>query len=306
MHIDPKRLSHLLAVHREGGIIAAADTLGLTPSAVSQQIRRLEDEVGLALLERTPTGAMLTPAGRILAQGAERIENDLNDIARDLRPITGQVTGVVGIGAFQTVIRNVLLPLIYDLERDLPGVEIHLSETAGTRSMAELRSGRIDLLMLERDTSPGVTPRGYVDVAFIDEPWVLVSPESAPKVGSERDLADVQWLRVAPETIGYHTMARIVSTLPHPRWVPYSYINYEAAHALIRAGKGSTVLPSMAVRGISTEGMRITHLPGLGYRRILVRHRRGEDAPSLATGQVLSALFQWVAEHHDDWRDPHS
>lgn len=61
MRIDPRRLSHLLAVHREGGIVAAADVLGLTPSAVSQQIRRLEEEVGLTLLDRAPTGAMLTP-----------------------------------------------------------------------------------------------------------------------------------------------------------------------------------------------------------------------------------------------------
>ena len=302
MRIDPRRLSHLLAVHREGGIVAAADVLGLTPSAVSQQIRRLEEEVGLTLLDRAPTGAMLTPAGRILVQGAERIENDLNEIARDLRPITGQVTGVVGIGGFQTVIRNVLLPLSSTLERDVPGVEIHINEVDEPRGMADLRAGRIDLLMLERDTAPGIAPKGFVDTSFIDEPWVLVSPESAPKVGSERDLADVEWLRVHPETIGYHTMERISSALRHPKWVPYSYINYEAAHALVRAGKGSTILPSMAVRGINLDGMRVTTLPGLGYRRILVRHRKGEDAISTATGQVLTGLFSWVAEHHGDWR----
>lgn len=66
MHIDPRRLAYLLAVHRQGGIVAAADVLALTPSAVSQQIRRLEEEVGLDLVDRSPTGAALTPAGRIL------------------------------------------------------------------------------------------------------------------------------------------------------------------------------------------------------------------------------------------------
>lgn len=304
MRIDPRRLAHLLAVHREGGIVAAADVLGLTPSAVSQQVKRLEDEVGLVLLDRTPSGAILTPAGRILVAGAERIENDLDEIARDLRPITGQVTGVVGIGGFQSVIRNVLLPLGAELEKDLPGVELHIDETDEADGMADLRSGRTDLLMLERDTAPGPAPRGFVDVACIDEPWVLVSPESAPRVGSERDLAEVEWLRVNRATVGYHTMERIVAALPHPRWVPYSYINYEAAHAFVRMGKGSTIMPSMAVRGISTEGMRITTLPGLGYRRILVRHRLGEDDVQTATGQVLAALFQWIADHHDQWRDP--
>lgn len=301
MHIDPRRLAYLLAVHRQGGIVAAADVLGLTPSAVSQQIRRLEEEVGLDLVDRSPTGAALTPAGRILVAGAERIENDLNDIARSLRPIAGQITGIVGIGAFHTVIRTVLLPLIGELERDLPGIEVHLDETDEPHGMGALRAGRIDLLMLERDTTPEPAPRGFTDAPFIDEPWVLVSPEGAPRVGSERDLADVDWLRVHPDTIGSHTLARIVATLPHPSWVPYSYINYEAAHALVRAGKGSTILPAMAVRGISLDGMRITHLPGLGFRRILVRYRTGEDDASTATGQILAALFQWVADHHGEW-----
>lgn len=303
MRIDPRRLPHLLAVHREGGIVAAADSLDLTPSAVSQQIRKLEEEVGLPLLERTAQGARLTPAGQILVAGAERIENELNEIAHDLRPMSGGVTGIVGIGAFQTVIRSVLLPLAAELGHDLPGVELRIKETDEADGMADLRAGRIDLLMLERDTAPGAAPTGFTDTAFIDEPWILLSPENSPRVETERDLANVEWLRLAPATIGYHAMARIASSIPHPRWVPYEYITYEAAHALVRAGCGSTILPSMAVRGIPLDGMRVTRLPGFGFRRILVRHRSGEDRANRATGQVLTALFAWIAVHHEDWRE---
>ncbi|MCW1087767.1 hypothetical protein OJ913_10270, partial [Streptococcus anginosus] len=82
----------------------------------------------------------------------------------------------------------------------LPGVEIHIDESGEGPGMTKMRSGKFDLLMLERDTAPGNAPRGFTDVQFIDEPWVLVSPSNAPLVGSERDLADVQWLRVAPDT----------------------------------------------------------------------------------------------------------
>ena len=302
MLIDPRRLSHLLAVHRHGGVVAAADVLGLTPSAVSQQIRKLEEEVGLPLVERTPQGARITPAGHILVAGAQRIENELSEIAHDLRPMSGAVTGTLGIGAFQTVIRSVLLPLTAELSTTLPGVEVHIKETDEADGMGDLRAGRIDLLMLERDTAPGTPPTGFSDTAFIDEPWVLLSPENAPRVQTERDLAKVQWLRLAPQTIGYHAMQRIASSIPQAHWVPYEYINYEAAHALVRAGCGSTLLPSMAVRGIPLDGMRITRLPGFGFRRILVRHRKGEDRENSATGQVLTALFSFVAQHHEDWR----
>ena len=191
MLIDPRRLSHLLAVHRHGGVVAAADVLGLTPSAVSQQIRKLEEEVGLPLVERTPQGARIPPAGHILVAGAQRIENELSEIAHDLRPMSGAVTGTLGIGAFQTVIRSVLLPLTAELSTTLPGVEVHIKETDEADGMGDLRAGRIDLLMLERDTAPGTPPTGFSDTAFIDEPWVLLSPENAPRVQTERDLAKV-------------------------------------------------------------------------------------------------------------------
>ena len=139
MHLDPKRLQVLLEVHREGGIVAASDYLGVSASAVSQQIKKLEEEVGLDLVDRNPAGALLTPAGRILVNGAERIENDLNDIARNLRPIAGHLTGVVHIGAFHTVIRNVLLPLTSQLEQELPGVEIHIDESDEGPGMTKMR-----------------------------------------------------------------------------------------------------------------------------------------------------------------------
>ena len=163
--------------------------------------------------------------------------------------------------------------------------------------MTALRSGRYDLLVVERDLDPGAPPRGYTDTLFIDEPWVLVTPESAPLVGSVRDLTDIEWLRVIPGTIGAHVMERVSSALSSTKWVPFSYANYEAAHSMIRAGIGSTIEPSMGIEGINTDGMRITPLPGLGVRKILLRYRNAGWDPSSPEGQVAQQLFRWVAEH---------
>ena len=83
MDISVQRLEVLLAVSREGGIQAAADELGVSPSAVSQQIRKLERETSFDLLTRTPTGAVLTEAGKIMTAGAERIERDRRASCRE-------------------------------------------------------------------------------------------------------------------------------------------------------------------------------------------------------------------------------
>lgn len=115
MDIDPRRLPFLLSVAREGGIVAAADILMVSPSAVSQQIQKLEEEVGLKLVERTTSGAILTPAGTIVAEAGERINADIAEALKALRPLTGQVTGTVTLGAFLTICRSTLIPALPDL-----------------------------------------------------------------------------------------------------------------------------------------------------------------------------------------------
>ena len=105
---------------RAGGIVAAADSQHLSPSAVSQQIKLLEREAGVRVLDRAPTGAVLTDAGRVLAGTAERIEAELDESAP---------AGHVRIGSFSTAIRALLLPLLTVVERTMPGVVMTIEET---------------------------------------------------------------------------------------------------------------------------------------------------------------------------------
>lgn len=301
MNIDPKRLSILLTVHREGGIIAAADVLEISPSAVSQQMKRLEDEVGLDIIERTPQGTILTPAGIILTQTAERIESELSEAHRSLAPLTGTVTGHVTLASFQTLLMSVLVPFLGTLPKDAPGIDLTLKETEESSGMADLRAGRIDLLALERDSTPPPPPRGYTDVPLLDEPWVLVTPGYLPTITSETELAHLTWLRTPRDTAGGKATQRITAPLPTPHWSEHTYYNYGAAVSMVAAGLGSTVLPSLAINDSMPENATITPLPILGVRRILLRHRTKDGGSHTPTGQIIELLSRWVAEnprHH--------
>ena len=304
MRIDPRRLPLLLTVQREGGIVAAADILRISPSAVSQQIRKMEEEVGLDLIERTPSGAILTPAGMILAQTAERIETELSDASRSLSPLAGHVTGIVDIGSFQTLITSVLVPFLHELSRSAPGIDLLLSEVEETQAMAELRAGRIDILALERDATPGPAPRGFTDTLLLDEPWVLATPAHGPSVSSEDDLNGLTWLRTPPGTAGGRATTRLTRSIAHPLWSPHSYYNYEAALAMVAAGLGSTVLPSLALSDNIPEQVRLAPLPTLGVRRILLRYRSRSSGPETPTGQVIELLKRWVSENPQSWSIP--
>ena len=137
MQLDPRRLAVLLNIHRSGGVLAAADTVRVTPSAISQQVARLEEETGITVLDRQPGGAVLTPAGRILVEAAERIESELTDARRALVALQGDVTGTVVIGAFQSVIQALLVPLVADLKERLPGLDLIVQEVAPRTASAD-------------------------------------------------------------------------------------------------------------------------------------------------------------------------
>ncbi|MCD4558102.1 LysR family transcriptional regulator [Schaalia sp. lx-100] len=302
MRIDPRRLAVLLAISREGGVVAAADMLHISPSAVSQQVHKLEQEVGLQLFERTPSGTILTPAGRLIATAAEKIEENIENLTRALQPLTGHVTGTVSIGAFQTVLRCVFMPFLTNLEHHFPGLNIELTETDENVGMTLLRQGSLDLLVIERDTRHSPTPKGYSDISLIDEPWAVVTSDNTPPINSIQDLAHLRWLRIHRSVVGSEPLNRIRSEVGTLEFASDAYSTYETALAYVRAGRGATVLPAMALTGIDLTGLRSTPLPVLGTRRILLRHPDNDSNEAIQ--HAINQLVDWVHKNPTQW--PHS
>src|SRR5690606_34780667 len=98
MRINVARLQYFLQISRSGGVLAAADVLGLTPSAVSQQLARLEAEVGVPLVERSPRGIVPTAAGRELIELAENVEREVNEAALRVGAVSDLPSGRVRFG----------------------------------------------------------------------------------------------------------------------------------------------------------------------------------------------------------------
>ncbi|WP_043500331.1 LysR family transcriptional regulator [Georgenia sp. SUBG003] len=293
MDIDPRRLGFLLAVSRSGGVLAAADTLHVSPSAVSQQIARLEAEAGVKVLDRQPSGATLTPAGRVLADTAERIESELGETRRSLAALEGDISGVVVVGAFQTAIRAVLVPLLAGLEQSLPGVELVVHEVAEEHGRRALRRGELDLLVIEHDVStPTPAPAGTRDVPFLDEPWVVALPATDPEPAGLLDLVGRTWLAPEPKGAADRALARLAAEMSFTPRTAHRYLDFDVALAMVAAGLGIALLPELAMRRQLPENVQWAALPGLGTRRLFVRHRDTRSEPRAAT---LAVLEQMVA-----------
>lgn len=300
MNIDPRRLAVLLVVHRAGGVLAAGDVLNVSPSAVSQQIARLEEATGTAVLDRQPSGAVLTPAGRVLAEAAERIENELTDARKALAALQQDVTGTVVIGAFQTVLRTLLVPLVHRLNHEFPALELVIQEMESEKAQRELRSGAVDLLMLETNSpvNPEKSVRGTRDVPVLQEPWLVIMPAATPVPTSIADLEHLTWLGVDPETAAHSVTEQVRRGLPSVAPPVHSYYDYDVALSLVAGGLGIAVVPALAVRGMMPEGVKAVSLPGLGTRTLIARHRTTmtRSEPRKEVGTVLDALIALAAD----------
>ncbi|MBD3780560.1 MAG: LysR family transcriptional regulator [Micrococcales bacterium] len=291
MPTDPRRLAVLLAVHRAGGVLAAADLLHVTPSAVSQQIARLEAEEGVPVLDRGPRGATLTAAGRILAEAAERIESELVEARKSLAALGGELSGRVTVAGFQTAIRAVVAPTFAVVAERHPGIELVVEERDPAESMRRLREGDADVVLLERDEDADThVPRGQRDVVLLEEPWRLVLPGSVATPTQLSDLAGVTWLAAERNTAAARAMGRVTSALGAPT-VRHVYYDFDVALALVAAGQGVGLLPALALQGELPDGVTVATVPGLGSRRLVARHRATRREPGPAVVAVIEELL---------------
>lgn len=301
--LDPRRLSFLLAVARYGGVLAAADELRVTASAVSQQIAKLERESGHTLLQRTPTGSVLTPAGLALAEAAEDVERALAVARARLEQDDAEVAGTVRIGGFQTFLATIVSPALADWRDRFPALRFETVEAEESALMRSLRAGSLDAVAVELDAGESYTaPRGTTDVPLLDEPWKLAVPAGA-LLGT--DVIDftrlgLPWLTLDPLAASSKAIRRASRELGGETSTKHTYFSFQNALALIAAGEGVTLVPALALEALPTEGVDTLDVPGLGMRRVVLRHltRSKTASPVLdtATGLVREAAAAFSYE----------
>ncbi len=296
MQIDPRRLRFLLAVARAGGVLAAADELGISASAVSQQLARLETEVGRPLLERTPRGAVLTGAGHALAETAEEVERSLEAAVARLGAEDSDPVGSAHLGTFQTFLVTVLLPQLPEWRERFPRVHLDVLESDRETMLRSLRSGDLDLAVVEFDVGEPSRPlsRGTRETPLLDEPWKLVVPTGALIGGDVVDLERLAlpWLGVETSAASWQAVRRVRRSLGVTRPPVHRFENTQTALAMVAAGEGFTLLPSLAVHVARPPGVDVLDVPGLGTRRIVLRHHEAaaqSEAVEAVAGLVKDA-----------------
>lgn len=283
MVIEPKRLPYLLAIARTGGVLAAADEMRLTPSAVSQQLARLEKEVGQSLVRRTPRGSVLTDAGRLLVEAAEEVERTLNLAEAAMAEAGTGLVGLVRLGGFQSFLTAIVAPNLAAWRSRYPGLRFELLEADEADLMRTLKAGELDVVAVELDAGQAdrALPPRMTEVPLLDEPWRLVAPARSVVGIDTIDLGRIglPWLGVQSTAASARALRRVRRAVGGSEASIHEYANVQTAMALVAAGEGVTLVPSLALHGISQEEIAILEVPGLGMRRLVLKQYERPGAP---------------------------
>jgi len=143
--IDIGSLRALAAVEQHGSVIAASESMGFSPSAVSQQVKKLEKEAGFAVLERRGRGVLLTERGQALAAYGRRILAELEELQSTLLADPAKPEGKLRVVAFSTSCRGLVGPLLGRLAAAGTGLDLSVLAEDPREAVARVANGEADL-----------------------------------------------------------------------------------------------------------------------------------------------------------------
>jgi DNA-binding transcriptional LysR family regulator len=249
--LNAARLRVLREVAYRGSISGAAETLSYTQSAVSQQIAALEEEAGMALLDRHPRGVTLTAAGQTLLGHAETVLAGLAAAEHALAEIAGLRGGMLRLGAFPTASATLMPPAIAAFRGAYPDVGLSLVEGEPEDLVPLLRAGDLDLALVFRFPDDEEPPAEVELVALLEDPMCLALPAAHPLAGAQavglEQLRDEPWVQTSASSgCARHVVRRCHAAGFEPH-VAFESDDYQTVQGLVAAGVGVALIPRLAL-----------------------------------------------------------
>lgn len=294
--LDVKRMRILREVANQGSFSAAADSLYLSQSAVSQQVATLEREVGMTLLERNREGPKLTEAGRILVGHADATIARLEEAERDLAALAGLEGGEVQVASFPSASATLVTSAVSDFVGRYPKVRVSVVDAEPEDSVPRLRAGEFDLaLTFDYEAAPAAPERDVELTLLLTESMYVALPADHPLANRPRvrldELRDDPWLSGSCAS----SCAEIVKAACResgfePR-IAFESDDYHVLQGFVARGLGVTLLPDLALPTLRSDIVVLPAHPVPPTRRVWAA-TRPEGSRSAATEAMLGVLTE--------------
>ncbi|MGW1029540.1 LysR family transcriptional regulator [Streptomyces sp. NPDC002577] len=263
--LNLERLRTLDALARHGSVSGAAAGLHVTTSAVSQQMSKLEREVGQQLVAKNGRGVRLTDAGRLLADHAARILSQVELAQSDLEAQRGQVVGELRISAFPTAARGLFPAALAALRAEHPGLRVRTQELEPEAGVAGVVRGDVDMaVVLDWYNKPLPLPDGLVKASLLDDPADVAMPVSHPLADRQEvdldEFADDEWITWAEGEFCHEWLMFTLRAKGIEPRIAHRAEEHHTQLALVAAGLGVCVAPRLGREpvpgGVSTVPVR--------------------------------------------------
>lgn len=301
MALDIERLRVLVEVAHSGSIAAAAKRMGFTASALSQQLAKLEREIGERLVDRGPNGVRPTPLGELLVSHGERVLgaiHEAEDAVRDARRLPREH---LSVGTFASAGQALVPRALATFRRAHPHVRLSLLDLEPPDGYGLITSGSLDLLITHRYPDVPLTAApGLHRQRLMTEPLRLALPAGhhhadEPLVPLAALTAD-EWISGAPgvpNRVALDGAARRAGIELH---VVYETRDYAVTLALVGVGLGIALVPDATLRSAERGQYVIRDLDQPMAREILLVHR---PRPPASISDMVTYLHDAAtAVHH--------
>ena len=245
--MDFRQLRYALSVSKERSFTGAAKRLNISQSAVSEQVKLLEEEIGFELFHRTSRGIESTDRGRTFLYESERVMGDLLSLTDTARRLRGALSDTLTIGMGSGMAQIFIPRMFADLERDLPGVRLEIMTAPTKNIFNELHEERIDA-GIAIESNPDRLPAGLIFDRLVDAEMTLITH---PKHALARSKQPIDIGRLVAEpfimselTVGY---GQVVFSLFTDLGIRPSILavvdNIETMKMIVQAEGGIAIVP---------------------------------------------------------------
>ena len=295
--LNVERLRALHTVAAQGSILAAADALHVTTSAVSQQLAKLEREVGRRLLEKQGRGVRLTDAGRQLVAHTEQVLSMLERAEAELESSRDVIGGPLSIAGFATSVRGLAPQALVDLRTRYPQLQPRLRELEPADAVPLLVRRDLDLVIAQDwANAPLALPEGLSKTAIVDDVADIALPASHRLARQTSvaldDLVAEPWITWLEGSICHDWLMHMLRRRGHEPRVAHTASEYATQLALVGAGLGAAVIPRLG-RGHVPKGVKIVASEPTLRRHVYALWR--PDASRRAAIRAAVEAFQRAA-----------
>jgi LysR family hydrogen peroxide-inducible transcriptional activator len=277
-----KQLQYLVALREHGHFGKAAEACFVTQSTLSAGLRELETLLNVTLVERTRRVVRFTALGEKIADKAERVLREAEELAEMARSQGQPLHGELRMGVIPTIAPFLLPAMLPRLRTEWPSLKLYLREETSQAACDALHRGQLDCVLL-------ALPYGCGDVdsaPLFDDPLFVAYPRGEAPAGAKIDVDAIDENRMLLLEDGHCLKDHALSACNRPDLRAHAAMMGTSLHTLVQMvdnGLGLTFIPSMAIDAGILENTQVDAKPlrsDNGYRRIALIWRRSSPRES--------------------------